>query len=391
MIFFNLASRLSDKHWRVDEDGFLRVTARILEEGVFDYLTSESPAGVDSEGGIVKHYIPVHEIDNEALASLEGKFVIVGEHIHQEVDNLKNVVGSIAGKPYVKNGAVYADMLITNSDVAKRIMDGELCEVSSSYNAEFEIKNGKWAGKVYNGIQHNFSFNHVLILPSGRGRCGENVRIVNHKNGGNGMSGKSLKVKFGKFDHTYTFENEADADVAGQITAAFEVFNEDLKKEHEAAVAELKGSIEALNSKTAELEKALEESKKQFEDASKQLEVFNSAESLTKLAEQAAGYLADEALVIENDVPADKREGVKEACGKAASFEERRKLVVTEVMNGKSIDISSWTADAVDGSFETLVVSAKENSAKRAPMGSAQVVDNSKPLDNLSRILRIKK
>ena len=392
MLVYNYSSTLRPE-WRVDEDGFLRITARVLKEGVFAYLESESPEGVLSHDGVVMHYIPVHEIDNAALASLEGKIVIVGEHIHQSADNLKNSVGSIAGKPYVKDNALYADMLITDSVVAKKIMSGELKEVSSSYSAEFEKKSGEWNGRLYDGVQHNFSFNHVLLLPEGRGRCGEDVRIINQKTGGSNMSGNSLKVKYGTLEHTYTFSNEADAVVAGQIKESFEVFNETTKKEHEAALAEVNNSLETMKGKVEELEKALADANKKLEEATKELEVVNSAEGLTKLASQAAGYLKDEELVIANEVPADKREAVSAECGKADSFSSRRKLIVTAVMNAKSVDISTWTADAIDGSFETLVLSAKEKSAhsQRAPMGGAY--GNSAPTaqDTLSRILRIKK
>ena len=37
------SNRYKFQNWRIDSDGMLRVTARVLADGVFPYLKAESP------------------------------------------------------------------------------------------------------------------------------------------------------------------------------------------------------------------------------------------------------------------------------------------------------------------------------------------------------------
>ena len=60
------------KNWRKDGDGMLRVTARVLAEGVFKYLPEESPEESEVKNGYVPHYIPRKEFTPSALKTLEA-------------------------------------------------------------------------------------------------------------------------------------------------------------------------------------------------------------------------------------------------------------------------------------------------------------------------------
>jgi len=67
------------QNWRIDDDGMLRVTAHILREGIYDYAPEECPPDFRNLP-VVKQYIPAAAFTPEALATLEGKWVIVADH-----------------------------------------------------------------------------------------------------------------------------------------------------------------------------------------------------------------------------------------------------------------------------------------------------------------------
>ncbi len=58
-------------------------------------------------GGLIREYIPAAEFTPEALASLEGKPVVVEEHTWRKTDNnLRDglTVGNVAGQPWADGG-----------------------------------------------------------------------------------------------------------------------------------------------------------------------------------------------------------------------------------------------------------------------------------------------
>lgn len=179
------SNRYKFQNWRIDSDGMLRVTARVLADGVFPYLKAESPDDAkENAEGLVGQYIPVKEFTDEALQSLEGKPVIVEDHVWRTPENTTKdglTVGSVAGTPRVEGGYVVTDLLITDKEAIEKIKSGDLVEISSAYDGDCYSKEGVYKGKPFGAVQTNLRFNHVLLLPEGAGRCGPNVRIVNHK------------------------------------------------------------------------------------------------------------------------------------------------------------------------------------------------------------------
>lgn len=96
---YNKSIRAKIGNWKVDEDGFLKIKAVILKQGVFDYLEKEFLPESGSNK-IIPVFIPASEFTPEALESGEGKQVIVDNHDWQTVENAldnKMHVGDIAG------------------------------------------------------------------------------------------------------------------------------------------------------------------------------------------------------------------------------------------------------------------------------------------------------
>ena len=173
-------------NWRVDTDGMLRVTARVLKAGVFAYGADESGTtqtlpGIDP----VMQLIAASSFTDEALSSLEGKPVIIRAHEWRDAENTLEdglTVGSVAGSPRVADGIyIECDFVLYDAGIAQAIQRGDLVEVSAGYEGQHDIRNGIFNGEAFHLEQKNLRFNHVLLLPEGQGRCGRDVRIINHQ------------------------------------------------------------------------------------------------------------------------------------------------------------------------------------------------------------------
>ena len=207
------------QNWRVDDDGMLRVTAHVLKEGVYPYSAQET----DSAGALpgvdpVQQYIPVSELTEGALNSLEGKPVVINAHEWRDAENTLVdglTVGTIAGRPTITDdGCIECDMLIFDPETIKKIESRALVEVSAGYNGTFMVQDGEFGGRRYHGVQSNLRFNHVLLLPKDMGRCGYDVRIINRREQASGKSSAgeetmpiTLKLTVGNKARSYKFQN----------------------------------------------------------------------------------------------------------------------------------------------------------------------------------------
>jgi hypothetical protein len=179
------SARIANRAWRHDpETGFLRCTAVILAVGVLDYQPSELPPEApapDAQGRVRIAVLPQFLAEPESLASLEGMPAVVG-HTWQDVRTAAIACGNVAGTPYVSGPDLLADILVVDPDAVRRIMlpEGDpdkLQEISSAYDSVIDFTPGVdvTTGEQYHGVFTNIRYNHVAILPPGRGRAGSSV------------------------------------------------------------------------------------------------------------------------------------------------------------------------------------------------------------------------
>lgn len=300
------SNRYKFQNWRIDSDGMLRVTARVLADGVFPYLKAESPDDAkENAEGLVGQYIPVKEFTDEALQSLEGKPVIVEDHVWRTPENTTKdglTVGSVAGTPRVEGGYVVTDLLITDKEAIEKIKSGDLVEISSAYDGDCYSKEGVYKGKPFGAVQTNLRFNHVLLLPEGAGRCGPNVRIVNHKQ----TKEKGMKVlqrQYGNRRVDYKFNNEDDAAEAEKMVEDQKTFNADALAEAVEKAQSIKAQLDDLQSQYDAAMATIEEQKATIDD-------LMSAETQEAMAQEAAAQTeAEDAILddaIENEVIEEK-------------------------------------------------------------------------------------
>lgn len=385
-------SRVFNAKWRIDEDGMLRVTARVLAEGVFDYTPDESPEEAKTNSkGTVGQYIPRKEFTPEALKSLEGKPVIIEDHVWRDSNNTMKdglTVGAVAGSPVVKDGCIETDLIVSDKDTVEKIKSGALVEISAAYDGDCYAEDGVFNGQRYGAVQTNLRFNHVLLLPEGAGRCGHNVRIVNiNRIKENGM--KTIQRQFGNRRVDFKFNNEEDAREAENMADEERKFNAAELDAAMAKAAEVKEQMDALQAEYDAAMQTISEQKAQIDE-------LMSAETQEAMAQEAAAQTeAEDAILddaVENEViEEEEKEEVKNRCANAKTFADRRRVIVQNALSVDEKDIKDWPQEAVDGSFETLNRRAVMNSkrASKQPMGGARAkVGNSGPASNLDRILR---
>lgn len=410
-------------NWRIDDDGFLRVTARVIKEGVYPYAAEESSEndvrahlpGIDP----IMQYIPLREFTEGALASLEGKPVTVplveeGEEWHQwrnPENALKDflTVGTIAGKPYVDDeGGISCDMLIMDPGAIVAITEEQdpekkLVEVSAGYMAMLDISAGDFEGVPYHGAQKDLHFNHVLLLPEGMGRCGYDVRIINSRelNSGKQSEGAgnmptTLKVTVGNRVRSYKFQNEEDAAQAEEMLNEEKSFNAEAVSAAISAKTDLEGQI-------AELQKQLAEHDQHLADAKKQIEDLLTPAAQEAMAEEFVEQKDAEDAIIDAETEnaeggEEKAEEEKEDFGNALkkcnSMAERRQVAVSRVMNMRGMKVDGWNQDAFDGAFEMLAANAKAKAKSKEKSG--RVLNGTRtpgkggslPASNRERMLR---
>lgn len=377
--------------WNFDSDGFLRVTASILAEGVFNYLSEESPPTAKAFEGRVPHFISRDEFTPEALKTLEGKSVVIQDHTWQNVNTHpeagEHIVGCVAGTPRAEDGYLIADLLITDKDTIKKVADKELVEVSAAYTSDCTVSPGVYKETPYQVLQHGMEFNHVLLLPKGEGRCGQEARILNKKEKRN-MSATQLNYTFGAKKEVYRFSNSEDAAEAQRLNEDQKVFNGTELEEALGKVKELKQRLDDLTAEYNENLRIVHEQKEHIER-------LLSPESQATLVEEALSQQQDEQDIIEDALDTEvlneeEAEDISQKIKNAKTYNDRRKALVEGCLKEDASRISSWEPQAVEGAFELLASQARRRmlNKKRSVMGGVRASGVTSQVSTLDRLFR---
>lgn len=358
--------RRENKGWSIDPDGMMRVPAYIIKTGVFHYDGEELPEHIRNtlrDRDNAMEFIDLSSVSRDALASLEGKPLLAYEHEWREAgknEGEAKEIGSIAGTPELtEDGYIKADLLIKDSESIAAIKDRELIEISAGYMSKVRPEPGEHEGQEYDLRQEITRFNHVVILPLGKGRCGRDVRILNKDAKGKNMS-VTIKRTVGATEERYTFNSEDDAREAERMADAVAGVIEKRRQNAEEEAAEKGKEAETLKKENEELGTA----KGNLESM---LAALNA--KLDKLlALEAKEQEGDESAIIAEEVNAsdEKASGeVAKELEKANSLEGRRKAVVAAAARMNGVDASKWSQEAVDSQFQMLAAKARKSAEVR--------------------------
>lgn len=199
------------------EDGFLRVTARVLAERVMPYGAAELsslPEHLQSEPIINMVVTRDTMSTGDALRTLEGAQVVAPEHIWVTPDNAGVSKGHAAGAARIDGPYTVIDLVITDPDTIAKIEAGEIGEISAGYQAESVFEDGDFDGQPYQAKQTQLRYNHIAIIPYGEGRAGQDVRIINSstktENADPQLLAKALAKSLKDYDKGYGPASKAD-------------------------------------------------------------------------------------------------------------------------------------------------------------------------------------
>lgn len=332
-MFIGNAATIDKSHWRIDDDGFLRITARVLKPGRYDYGLHELPQSMRENfkgREQVIEAIDANEFTEDCLKSLEGKPVIVGSgHDWRNPDNTMSdgvTVGSIAGKPVREaDGSIVADMLITQREAIAAIQNKGLREVSAAYDAVLDTTH---VTEGADATQRGLRFNHVLLLPEGKGRCGADVRILNSSTPKGER--KMVKVKIGNADYEFA----DDAAPAAQTAA------------------------DAVNNELAEKDKTITVHLEKLTALQTALDAANTALAAFKLEEENEEY-EEEAGALAEGATDDEKAQMAAAVTNCKTPAEKRKALVAHVLNTRGVDAKDYDDNAVRTAMTVLIAETK--------------------------------
>ena len=364
----DMAVRITNSDWRIDPDGFLRITARILQAGVYPYSVAEMPQelqakfpGVDK----INQRIDAAEFTPDALASLEGKPVIIDMHDWRDPDNTLTdglTAGNVAGTPTVDGGSILCDLLIIDPNTIRAIQGKKLVEVSAAYDSQL-APDDTGAADV---VQRNPLFNHILLLPEGRGRCGPNVRILNAK--------EPTMIELTIGERRYRFENEKDAEEAKKMAADSEA---QVKNSADEAMKVKNASLDEHinNLKTAQA--ALAEATAKATAAEEALKAFASEEAQESAATEREGLKGDSEAVMNAEPEGEKKEALKAAIGNCKTLNEKVKTITMHVLNSRGIEADKMNDGELKVAFKTLAATAKTIKPEPKPFMPKARIENS--------------
>lgn len=350
---------IQNNTWRHDPStGFLRCTASILRSGIMEY-TRDDLAGADipdTVGDVIRIYVPSEELaDPDSMRTLEGMPAVVG-HTWQ-LAGAMSACGNVCGSPAIQGDHLIADILITDPDVAKRVMLPEgnpsrLQEISSAGDWVIVWEPGTAPdGQPYDARFTRLTYNHVALLPAGAGRAGSTVRIINEKEAipmeytriqiRNKKTGKTMSVRVA---------NEDVARLEETLVENEEIINEAISPEQlEKAIEELKAlrdETKAKNDRIAELEGMIKAYQEQLEQALSSEAVEAAAAEMTAEMEEATAVLNSVGLAITPEVKKMRGHALRTSV-----------LNSVRVKNGKSelAEADAKDESLVRGMFRALV------------------------------------
>jgi len=271
--------------WRVDDNGFLRITIRLISCGVMEYGREE--LGNDPALGelpdVVSVNVPPDAIFSpHAMQSIEGMPVIGGYHewIEADEERKNHEVGSVAGEARQSGPYLEVDLSIRDPDTIAKIKSGELTEISSAYTAYYDVTPGSYEDVAYDVAQNTIRFNHVALLPNGEGRGGREVRILNKQSGAEAMDLTTIELA----DKRAIRVANSDAVVLNGVLA-MHVHNEALNAQ---ALEAAMNSAEEAKTEIKNSEEKLAEAMGVINELKARIDELTSGDSLENMAEEMA-------------------------------------------------------------------------------------------------------
>lgn len=327
--------------------GGIRVDARLTRTGVLSYLLPD--------GSLRRELRHPDEVFNaDSLATLQSAPVTSLEHHRALIDARNWKEAALGHTENVRSDSRYVEgeLVINDGDAAAKVESGALADISCGYECKLDFTPGEFEGERYDAIQRAIRYNHVAVLPKGRGRAGTDVGIRLDSTDAFcieeqpdmktiRLDGKDYEV--GSDAHLAKLDEISAAAVA-KVTTELSKFKADAAEEKTALqkkLDETTANFDAAAKAKKKLEEELEEEKGEKGKA--------RVRSRLRLLQRAAKFLTDDDEE-DDDKKDDKFDGLtdREIMVKVINADANWK---EEKFDGKSDDYVQALFDSVTKSF----------------------------------------
>lgn len=369
-------STTSDKlEWRMTDDGFLRCTARVLQSKVLVFNRDEVqryPDGFSKDE--VSVFVPTESLaEPESLTSLEGVPVVAWDHSWTSPSNVRGVsVGNVAGSPSIDGEFLVCDLLITDNETIQQIQSGDIGEISAAYYADTIFEPGTFRKEPFDAEQRCLRYNHVAIIPVGRGRAGKDVRIINvnanSKAGEHRMQNETKLVRVPAYSKgRFLNMDEPSATVYADEAKDFASMQASLD-----TMQEKEQDLEVLRKRCSELEGELSVYKQKMEAMGDDSAIEKAAEEMLADQKDASEMIKNEKLVGENGTTMDAGE-IKKYENSISSIHGDK--LRASVLKSVGVNIGGMSPEAIKGAWSAkLQIKAMQPSQ----MQPSQIVSGQK-------------
>lgn len=194
---FKLCNEASHRHF--DENGYLFVDeSPVLKAGVLEYYGQELIDGGSPEVDGVEvnpekiYKVFISEDELRKAAPTFALLPITNDHqwLGTEGEDARDFQEGTTGEnAIVKNGAIYVSLKFTGDQITDDLNNHRKEELSASYTNKLSKSNDP----EYDFVATDIKGNHIALVE--KGRCGPDVRVLNHKLETHKMKSKNGKMK----------------------------------------------------------------------------------------------------------------------------------------------------------------------------------------------------
>jgi len=152
--------------------GGIKVAARLTRVGVLKYRLFDGSVRRELR-------LPDEVFKADSMGTLEEATVTDLQH-HRgmlHAGNWKEATLGHARGIRQDGDFVAGDLIIQDAKTAAEVESKKLSDISCGYRCKLDWQEGEWKGEHYDAIQRDIRYNHVAVLPPGKGRAGTDVSI----------------------------------------------------------------------------------------------------------------------------------------------------------------------------------------------------------------------
>lgn len=153
--------------------GGIKAPARITRTGILEYRFPDGSVRRELR-------LPEEVFNADSLKSLSGATVCdLAHHLRGLIDTHRWKDATLGHVESVRQDGNYVAAVLNIND-ARAVVDAEnkrLHDISCGYTCKLDFSPGEYQGQPYDAIQRGIRYNHVAVLPKGKGRAGTDVAL----------------------------------------------------------------------------------------------------------------------------------------------------------------------------------------------------------------------